>query len=94
MKKMAVLINGEFREFEIAVQSWKFMNEIDCDFYISTWSKCVQKHKKLGINIEEEITEERIRKILPNANILISNIFRMIKRTIYRVILAKEFGII
>lgn len=74
MKKMAVLINGEFREFEIAIQSWKFMNEIDCDFYISTWSKCVQKHKKLGINIEEEITEERIRKILPNANILISNI--------------------
>ena len=74
MGKMAVLINGEFREFEIAVKSWKFINEIDCDFYVSTWSKCIQKNKNLGIYIEEEVTEERIRKILPNANILISNI--------------------
>jgi hypothetical protein len=74
MGKMAVLINGEFREFEIAVQSWNFMNDIDCDFYVSTWSKCIQKNKNLNIHIEEEITEERIKKILPNANISISNI--------------------
>ena len=42
MKKMAVLINGEFREFDIAIKSWKFINEIDCDIYVSTWDKTIQ----------------------------------------------------
>ena len=50
MKKMAVLINGEFREFDIAIKSWKFMNEIDCDFYVSTWDKTIQINKKLNIH--------------------------------------------
>ena len=31
--KAAVLVNGECRELPIAIKSWKFLNEIDCDIY-------------------------------------------------------------
>jgi len=71
MKKMAVLINGEFREFDIAIKSWKFINEIDCDVYVSTWDKTIQINKKLNVHIEEDITEDDIRKHIPNATISI-----------------------
>ena len=71
MKKMAVLINGEFREFDIAIKSWKFINEIDCDIYVSTWDKTIQINKKLNIHIEEDITEDNIKKHFPNATVSI-----------------------
>ena len=53
--RAAVLINGECRELPIAIKSWKFLDEIDCDVYVSTWDKSIQKNPTLGINIEEDI---------------------------------------
>jgi hypothetical protein len=69
--RAAVLINGECRELPIAIKSWKFLDEIDCDVYVSTWDKSIQKNPTLGINIEEDITEDYIRKYLPYAVISI-----------------------
>ena len=34
--KVAVLVYGAYREFDIAVKSWRFLNEFDCDVYMST----------------------------------------------------------
>lgn len=48
----------------------KFIND-EVDVYVSTWDKTVIKNELLGIDIEEDITEDRIRKLLPNATILI-----------------------
>jgi hypothetical protein len=70
----AVLICGEYREFDIAVQSFNFLNDLDCDVYFSTWNISEQNNPGLNFYLKEEITEERIRKHLPNATISILNV--------------------
>jgi hypothetical protein len=65
--KLAVLVYGMYREFDIAVKSWDFLNHIDSDVYFSTWDKSVQKNNRLNITIDEEVSEERIKKHIPNA---------------------------
>ena len=67
--KAAILVNGECRQLDIAIKSWKFLNEIDCDVYVSTWDKSIQINKNLNINIEEDIDENYIKKYLPNAEV-------------------------
>lgn len=70
--KTAVLISGEFRFLEECLPTMKFINE-DVDVYVSTWSTTTIKNDFLGIDIKEDVTEERIRRILPNATILIES---------------------
>ena len=53
--KTAVLVSGMYREFDIAVKSWNFLKDIDCDIYFSTWEKSVQNSEILNIHIEEHI---------------------------------------
>jgi tRNA A-37 threonylcarbamoyl transferase component Bud32 len=65
-KRIAVLVSGEYREFEIAHKSWEFINNPNVDFYFSTWEISKQKNPKLGIGVKENITEHDIRKYLPN----------------------------
>jgi hypothetical protein len=71
--KAAILVNGECRELPIAIKTWRFLNEIDCDVYVSTWNKSKQVNKNLNIDIEEDITEEYIKQYIPNAKISIKN---------------------
>ncbi len=83
-KKIAVLISGEYREFEIAHKSWEFINNPNVDFYFSTWEVSTQKNDKLGIQVKENITESVIRKYLPNCkNIDIgsSSLLKMVNKT-------------
>lgn len=70
----AVLICGEYREFDIAVQSFNFLRDLDCDVYFSTWNVSEQNNPGLNFYLKEEITEERIRQHLPNATISILNV--------------------
>lgn len=70
---VAVLVNGECRELPIAVKSWRFLKELDCDVFVSTWNKCIQINRRLGINIQEDITEDHIKTYLPNAIISIND---------------------
>jgi hypothetical protein len=70
---IAVLVFGEYREFEFAVKSWKFLNEFDCDVYFSTWDTSNQIKEDFGINICEQITIEKIRNRIPNAVVSIKN---------------------
>lgn len=72
--KTAVLVSGMYREFDIAVKSWKFLNDLDCDVYFSTWKKSIQSSKVLDIHIEEDVTEEMILKHIPNAKIKIYDV--------------------
>lgn len=66
-KKIAVLVGGEFREFETAIKTWFWINEIDCDFFISTWSVSRETNLPMGIDFEENVTREKILKHVPNA---------------------------
>ena len=68
MKKLAVLVGGEFREFESAHLSWPFLS-LDYDFFISTWDTTTEKNPKLNINLREEVSSARILKHCPNAHI-------------------------
>lgn len=72
--KTAVLVSGMCRQFDIAVKSWKFLNDLDCDVYFSTWKKSVQSSKVLDIYIEEDITEDMILEHIPNAKIKIYDV--------------------
>lgn len=72
--KTAVLVSGMYREFDIAVKSWKFLKDLDCDVYFSTWKKSIQSSKVLDIHIEEDVTEDMILKHIPNAKIKIYDI--------------------
>jgi hypothetical protein len=65
--KVAVLVYGMYREFDIAVKSWKFLQEIDNDVYFSTWNTSMQKNKRLDIAIDEEVSRDRITKHIPTA---------------------------
>lgn len=71
--KVAVLVSGMLRQFDIAVQTWRFKEELDCDFYFSTWNKSIQKNENLGIDIIEDVIESDITKHIQNANIQILN---------------------
>jgi hypothetical protein len=72
--KTAVLVSGMCRQFDIAVKSWKFLNDLDCDVYFSTWKKSVQTSKVLDFHIEEDITEDMILQHIPNAKIKIYDV--------------------
>ena len=67
--KVAVLVYGMIREIDIAIKTWNFLNHPDFDFYFTTWSESYQINDNLGIDIREEITEDTIRKHVPNAKI-------------------------
>ncbi len=71
--KIAVLVYGMYREFDIAVTSWSFLKKFDCDVYFSTWSRSKQKNKRLGILIDEDVTEKRILSHIEGTTILISD---------------------
>lgn len=64
--KIAVLICGDYREFDYSYQFWNFVNQIDCDIYMSTWNKSIQINEHLGINLHEDISEDRVKKNNPN----------------------------
>ena len=72
--KTAVVVSGKCRQFDIAVNSWKILNHLDCDVYFSTWKKSVQSSKVLDIHIEEDITEDMILEHIPNAKIKIYDV--------------------
>jgi hypothetical protein len=67
--KLAVLVYGMYREFDIAVKSWDFLNRIDNDVYFSTWNRSAQQNKRLNITIDEEVTPGRILDHVPTATV-------------------------
>lgn len=70
--KTAVLIYGEFREFEIAHKSWGFLEHFPYDIYVSTWNVSKFDSDILDIHFEEEVTENMILKYFPEAVVNIS----------------------
>lgn len=65
--KLAVLIFGEYREFENAYKTWNFLNDIEHDIYISTWDKSYSEIPTPNIFVSEDVTTYKIKKIIPKA---------------------------
>ena len=71
--RAAVLVYGMTTAFELAVQSWKFLDEIDCDIYFSTWNFHKKYSEKLNYLSEHSVNEEMILKYIPNAHLMIND---------------------
>lgn len=69
---IAVLISGEYREFEIAYPSWSFDKCGKVDYFFSTWNTTSEVNDNLNINIHETVTIDRIQQFLPITNYIIS----------------------
>ena len=70
--KIAVLVCGQLREFNIGVKSWGCLFDLNCDFYFSTWNKSSQsKFKWLDtfVNDETYVNKDMITDKIPNANV-------------------------
>lgn len=86
MKKLAVLVGGEFREFENAQKSWEFLKDFDYDIFVSTWDMSYEKNDNLNISISEEVTSDRITKYYPNAFINIQRDFDIDSESSYKML--------
>jgi len=86
MKKLAVLVGGEFREFENAHKTWGFLKDFDYDIFISTWDMSYEINEKLNINLSEKVTSDRIRKYFPNAIINIQDDFNVNIESSYKML--------
>lgn len=71
--KAAVLVYGMCTAFDLAVKSWKFLNDINCDVYFSTWNHQKKYSQKLNYLSEFYVNEEMIKKNIPNIKLLIND---------------------
>lgn len=60
--KIAVLISGEYREFDIVHKTWPFLKWQDVDIYVSTWNITTETNTRLDINIVESVDLARFQK--------------------------------
>lgn len=60
--KIALLIAGEYREFDIAHNFWPFLDWPDVDVYVSTWSESIFALKQPNVGISESISLENFKK--------------------------------
>lgn len=59
--KIAVLISGEYRAFDICRPTMEFLNDPNVDVYISTWEQTIHNVPKIKKHYVEKITVERIK---------------------------------
>lgn len=62
MIKIAIIISGEYRTFDECRHTMPFLDDLDNDIYITTWSKSIEKSPLLKINRTTDITVEKIEK--------------------------------
>lgn len=74
--KIAVLVCGQLREFNIGVKSWSCLFDLNCDFYFSTWDKSSQSKIKwldTFVNDETYVDKDMITDKIPNASVSVLN---------------------
>jgi len=69
--KTAVLLYGEYRQFDIAIKSWDFL--LEYDFYCSLWDTSHQYNKKLNIDYFQNINKDSIINFHKNSNVVLHN---------------------
>ena len=62
--KVAILLSGEYRMFDICRPTMTFLNDLEVDVYVSTWD--TTHHFRPGINLScyEKVTETQISHVL------------------------------
>lgn len=62
--KIAVLISGEYRKFDVTRKTMPFLDRPEIDVYVSTWDKTIYANPKLNLRAEVDVTEEMIKREL------------------------------
>lgn len=71
--KTAILIFGMLREYEVT-SSWPFQENLDCDYYLSTWNYSKYRYDDSPQEYREYIvTDELIKSLFPNIKYEILN---------------------
>lgn len=63
--RIAVIVSGMYREFETASKSWSFLHWPDVDVYFSTWDDTSETNPRIHINVQEDVSYDRIAKHTP-----------------------------
>lgn len=62
--KIAVLISGEYRTFDLAKKSMGFLYDDRVDVYFSTWDRTYHQNVQLKLLHDEEVTLDRVKNSL------------------------------
>jgi len=62
--KIAILISGEYRTFDICRKSMTFLDNPDYDIYVSTWDKTTYSNSRIGLYEEQYVTKSQIENTL------------------------------
>lgn len=65
--KVAILVFGQYGEFDTAVNFWDFKDRTDCDFYFSTWNRTSKFHEEYNSDFNREVSIPMITNYIPNA---------------------------
>lgn len=72
--KTAIFVYGEYRQFELAVKTYKpFYESYNPDYYVATWDYSCERSTKYDYNISYDVTEQMILKHLPDSTISIKH---------------------
>jgi len=69
--KIAAIIYGTYCNLEFAIPTWKYINDLDCDVYLSTWKKSRRESVSLKKIVEHDVTEEMITNYIKPKNFVI-----------------------
>tara|TARA_R100001015_G_C4627798_1_gene187540 strand:+ start:381 stop:1118 length:738 start_codon:yes stop_codon:yes gene_type:complete len=65
---VAIFLYGEYRQFELAVEIYKDkFNFFNTDYYVSSWDYSRERCELRTYDVEHFVTEDKIKKYLPNA---------------------------
>ena len=64
--KIAILLYGEYREFESSINSFSLFDKYSPEYYVSTWSTSDDGF------VKQNVSESKIKNFLPQANVTIS----------------------
>lgn len=70
MPKIAILITGEYRTFDICRKSLLFLNDPNVDVYVSTWNKTTYLNPKINLRKTEDVSLERIHRTLNRSAVI------------------------
>lgn len=62
--KIAIVISGDYRTFDMCRKTMAFIDDLDNDIYFSTWNKTNLKNSYLRIDYQEDITNEKIQNTI------------------------------
>jgi hypothetical protein len=69
--KIAAIVYGMYCNLEFAYPTWKYMNDLNCDIYLSTWKKSYRDSVSLKKISEHDVTEEMITNYIKPKNFVI-----------------------